>query len=55
MSLGPSVTSAAAREFPIPKDEKPPNEAARAHDSDLNLILSFRAGNENAFDRLYTR
>jgi RNA polymerase sigma-70 factor, ECF subfamily len=29
--------------------------ASDPSDSDLNLILSFRAGNENAFDRLYVK
>ena len=30
-------------------------EANGKDDSDLNLILSFRAGNEDAFDRLFVR
>lgn len=33
----------------------PAGKSASAHDSDHSLILSFRAGNEDAFDRLFLK
>ena len=56
MSLGQGVKAVARPPELLPHQGKAREAAANGKDdSDLNLILSFRAGNEDAFDRLFVR
>lgn len=56
MSLGQSVEAVARPpELLTCSGGSRAGKAADGTDSDLNLIVSFRAGNEDAFDRLFVR
>lgn len=56
MSLGQGVEAAAPPPELLSRGTRVGvGETATKDDSDLNLIVSFRAGNEDAFDRLYVR
>lgn len=56
MSLGQSVEAVARPPEVLACNGKSrAGKAAVAHESDLDLIVSFRAGNEDAFDRLFLK